>query len=578
MPADNDILDDRKSRSSSRTTHTGSSATYESFPRGHQHNPHHAILGPPPQNQHFGRKEFIPQNRYPPGVNGHASGSASQSLTPPQSHSAGSAYARSHDHHVPQHSLAGSPELNRNGGSSRISTAGADESWIPPSTTTSRPPTPSQSEALGGYRDMTAVLTPAGQHLVFGNMSQNTTPKITNSPLPGSWPIADRALNPKPTPSAFTVGISPDEINSSRRKLKAKSTARQRGITTPSSPPVHHDNADSEAIDLTKYELEFGTTRLPEAEDTTIPSLSDKKVAGNPTGHPISTSALGRRESGGSDTFEVRDFGYGFGPMSGSGHAPAAVREDMLAREKQRELERQWQRDHQQDPESQLEGGVEVETDDRERDLDLERRDRGPTQGSQDRPYFPHRGRGSGQNLRRGFSSRHFSRGYQAHFRPQSNFAGAPQNSYQPSPPHGYSPELPNAGYYLPSPDYPHYGVGYDVPYSTYTPIPVAPPPGPAPGPISALPFALDPTRYYLLGQLEYYLSPQNMAQDFYLRQQVSSILLARPSSHSIQLVCASDESTGLDLNSSFIFIQSCATINHRCATGSRSSDVLVDG
>ena len=43
----------------------------------------------------------------------------------------------------------------------------------------------------------------------------------------------------------------------------------------------------------------------------------------------------------------------------------------------------------------------------------------------------------------------------------------------------------------------------------------------PAPAPLSRLSFAVDPTVYYLLGQLEYYLSPQNMAQDFFLRQQV---------------------------------------------------------
>lgn len=44
----------------------------------------------------------------------------------------------------------------------------------------------------------------------------------------------------------------------------------------------------------------------------------------------------------------------------------------------------------------------------------------------------------------------------------------------------------------------------------------------PVPVPISPITFPLDATRWYLLGQLEYYLSPQNMAQDFYLRQQVS--------------------------------------------------------
>jgi hypothetical protein len=41
------------------------------------------------------------------------------------------------------------------------------------------------------------------------------------------------------------------------------------------------------------------------------------------------------------------------------------------------------------------------------------------------------------------------------------------------------------------------------------------------PAPLSTLSFPLDTTRYYLLGQLEYYLSPQNMAGDFYLRKQV---------------------------------------------------------
>lgn len=41
------------------------------------------------------------------------------------------------------------------------------------------------------------------------------------------------------------------------------------------------------------------------------------------------------------------------------------------------------------------------------------------------------------------------------------------------------------------------------------------------PMPQTALHFPLDTTRYYLLGQLEYYLSAQNLATDFFLRQQV---------------------------------------------------------
>ncbi|KAF8956310.1 hypothetical protein BDZ97DRAFT_1671806 [Flammula alnicola] len=45
----------------------------------------------------------------------------------------------------------------------------------------------------------------------------------------------------------------------------------------------------------------------------------------------------------------------------------------------------------------------------------------------------------------------------------------------------------------------------------------------PVPVPLSTISFPLDPTRYYLLGQLEYYLSPQNMAQDFFLRQRMDA-------------------------------------------------------
>jgi la-related protein 1 len=63
--------------------------------------------------------------------------------------------------------------------------------------------------------------------------------------------------------------------------------------------------------------------------------------------------------------------------------------------------------------------------------------------------------------------------------------------------------------------------------------VPSTPGAGPAeppvPMPMTAIRFPLDPTRYYLLGQLEYYLSPQNMAMDFFLRQQVSKLTFPIP-------------------------------------------------
>ncbi|KAF8908436.1 hypothetical protein CPB85DRAFT_1222736 [Mucidula mucida] len=45
----------------------------------------------------------------------------------------------------------------------------------------------------------------------------------------------------------------------------------------------------------------------------------------------------------------------------------------------------------------------------------------------------------------------------------------------------------------------------------------------PLPTPITQLSFPLDATRYYVLGQVEYYLSMQNMAQDLFLRKRMDS-------------------------------------------------------
>ncbi|TCD64087.1 hypothetical protein EIP91_004559 [Steccherinum ochraceum] len=90
--------------------------------------------------------------------------------------------------------------------------------------------------------------------------------------------------------------------------------------------------------------------------------------------------------------------------------------------------------------------------------------------------------------------------------------------------------------YYAPAPPPPqgttffHQPLGYDFAPYPYVPAPVsstssptAQAPPPLPMPQSLLSFPLDPTRYYLLGQLEYYLSAQNLAQDFYLRQHMDS-------------------------------------------------------
>ncbi|KAL7415217.1 winged helix DNA-binding domain-containing protein [Mrakia frigida] len=42
--------------------------------------------------------------------------------------------------------------------------------------------------------------------------------------------------------------------------------------------------------------------------------------------------------------------------------------------------------------------------------------------------------------------------------------------------------------------------------------------------PVTVPSFPLDPLRFYLLGQLEYYFGVQNLAMDFFLRQQMDTL------------------------------------------------------
>ena len=93
---------------------------------------------------------------------------------------------------------------------------------------------------------------------------------------------------------------------------------------------------------------------------------------------------------------------------------------------------------------------------------------------------------------------------------------------HQPMPGAGYYPPPRQMAPYLPSPGvtgFERYAPPLQLPPANGPHVTHVSPPVPVP--LSPISFPLDPTRYYLLGQLEYYLSPQNMAQDFFLRQQV---------------------------------------------------------
>ncbi|GJE86439.1 LAM domain-containing protein [Phanerochaete sordida] len=166
------------------------------------------------------------------------------------------------------------------------------------------------------------------------------------------------------------------------------------------------------------------------------------------------------------------------------------------------------------------------------------RDDRGP----KDRPYYGGRGmsRGYDEGYRGGFRGRRgrgASRGYGRGGRGREYAGGrgsypryAPRDvEYDPEDPMGYmqpvdptvyyGPPVAPAGFVPPAFDmYQPYAAGYPLP-----PVPAVTPTAPVPTPVTKLSFPLDPTRYYLLGQLEYYLSEDNMAQDFYLRKHMNS-------------------------------------------------------
>jgi len=248
---------------------------------------------------------------------------------------------------------------------------------------------------------------------------------------------------------------------------------------------------------------------------------------------------------GGSDEWEVKDFGYGFGPASGTGYAATITREGILERERERarqrerekaeraereraEREIEMEREREQERERVRERDMEREKE-RTRELEFARPRRGSYSGygGYERGGFGgRRGRGgNGGYSGRGFN-RHLNRGtYQpSQQQRQPPFSITPPPHFQPlvplnDPSNAYYPPQQHLMTYIPSS------------FESYQPPPPAPTPAPAPAPpqltppvpvpLSSLSFPLDPVRWYLLGQLEYYLSPQNMAQDFFLRQQV---------------------------------------------------------
>ncbi|KAF4582474.1 hypothetical protein EYR38_002599 [Pleurotus pulmonarius] len=242
------------------------------------------------------------------------------------------------------------------------------------------------------------------------------------------------------------------------------------------------------------------------------------------------------------DDFAIKDFRYGFGSESGPGYGMGVVQGDQLPQDGRRNSDmardqdiredgRRWRDEFEYDRSGRSGPG-------RDRDGDAGGMMGRPRRGSYG-GYGYERG---GYGGRRGRAGGPGGYGRSMH-RPRGSFHAPPQPRQPPftvTPPQQQfqplmqynDPSTPN-GYYLPaqSPTSHHQGMAYlpihthaQVGYEAYTPIPQHLPQHgvTASGPAVPVPlyvnYQLD-TRYRLLSQLEYYLSPQNMAQDYYLRQ-----------------------------------------------------------
>ena len=245
-----------------------------------------------------------------------------------------------------------------------------------------------------------------------------------------------------------------------------------------------------------------------------------------------------------TDGFEVKDFGYGFGRAGGTGHV-ASTREDRLPRE--REWERSRETDREQFPWRPRRGSYSGHN---ERGGYAGRRPRGANGFG--------RGLGRGGFGRGAFRQQHYHHQQQQHQHQNQNQQQQQhqkqqqqQQQQQPQPQpqappftvtppaQAFQPLRPPTPPQRAPPDVGQYHLGTAVqppymPFETYqAPVPLSyPSPNtnvpsptsghPLPRPLSNLTFPLDPTRFYLLGQLEYYLSAQNLVSDIFLRKRVT--------------------------------------------------------
>ncbi|KAI0777277.1 hypothetical protein BD413DRAFT_609667 [Trametes elegans] len=499
-----------------------------------------------------------------------------------------------------------------------VNPAQSSDVGIPPPTMLARPPPPSESEAIAGYREVGIALPPPAKPMQDQQRANETTERGRRTrELSFGTAVAGDAHSPHASPGApgsgaaleldvegakpsavtesgeeegdteledtekvdgrgftvFSIGVAPGEAAPARIRSRTRTQSRGAAVSVVLLAETSVEDAvgsrpgavagddvtaladvAAKVIDLTDPETkwEFGTTKqseqpsAPESEDAAPPPPIDVPAEGMPIPHPLpvpgapfvplstafpgippyvppvvtpggpaegsapSPSAYGRPPppiTNEVDEWKVRDYGWGFGR---GGPQPTYPPPNDRPFRDGRDLQPQGEREHYNRPRRGSYG-----------------------QGGYDRgSYSGRRGRGlSGGYGGRGYSHRSFSGGRggysnQGQQRQQGYVPPQPPPPPQPQPDVNgyYAPPIPPLATYIPSP--------YDAyPYAAFPPPPPPPQmagapgsvPAPLPVPQSQLLFPLDSTRYYLLGQLEYYLSAQNMAQDFFLRQQMDS-------------------------------------------------------
>ncbi|KAG6850813.1 hypothetical protein H0H93_008116 [Arthromyces matolae] len=402
---------------------------------------------------------------------------------------------------------------------------------------------------------------------IFGSLSTARSPSPALSIIP--------RLQDEDEPKAFrhfTIGVAPGEKVSTRSRLRPPSQAsasshhsakRSRtliGNERVGLSEVFTDEMDNRVIDLTGGQVvnerrwAFGTVGTSEEES----AEEATELAGNlPPSHPVedrgytnnellgnnaslrsSSTDLQKRleqlilkdsEEDGRDPFEVQDYGYGFGSRESPGGSPRAGSQKDFPQENDGvHVSRIRERQHSQ----YRDDSHSAESRPRRRgafhNSGLHNVNYGQGTGQDGRGHT-RRGRGNYHtNGRGGYSHRRSASGQ--HFQAQPSPRSLPfvvDSGFETNVANGLYAGRPTVGigmnalggtsnvmYYDQTPGY------YDG--TPHLPIPASQV-APFPAPMTPLPFPLDTTRWYLLGQLEYYLSAQNMVQDYFLRQRLDS-------------------------------------------------------